>query len=309
MITEIMANEFIDEDVLEVKKITGKGEVNDTYIFITKVNKYFVRVDPNETTLDRFEKEKWCMDEAKKIGIPTPNVFKTGINNNHPYMIMTYIDGIDADDLPKNKHKEIWETIGKYSRKIHNIKITGYGEKMISPGFFDGTWNEFTNYNIKSLNQGDQLISLGIITPVQSEEIRTIFENLKNENFNFGLVHNDLSLDNIRVSKDGEIYLLDWGSAEVNVVPHIDIIEILESSIEESSENFEIFLKSYGIDRKEYEISKPRIAELKLLQCCDKLRWAIDNKPELIEEKAEIFKNVLKTTIGRYGTNRSSTQK
>jgi len=35
--------------------------------------------------------------------------------------------------------------------------------------------------------------------------------------------------------------LLDWGSAEVNIVPHIDIIEILESSLKENSKYFEIF--------------------------------------------------------------------
>lgn len=299
MITIEIANEYIDEDVLEIKQITKKGEVNNTYIFITSENKYIVRIDPNETTLDRFEKEKWCMGEAKKIGILTPTVYKIGIKHSHPYMVMNYIDGTDGDDLDKNEQKKVWQKLGQYSCKIHNIKVTWYGERMDLPGVFCGNWHEFIDYNINSLNQKDKLISLGIIESEQSKTLRNIFEKLKKSSFKFGLIHNDLSLDNTRINKDGDIYLLDWGSAEVNIVPHIDIIEIMESSLDYNSEYFKIFLENYGISKKEFEMLEPNIVALKLLQCIDKLRWAIDKKPELIEKKTEIFKNVFSEILGK----------
>jgi len=53
------------------------------------------------------------------------------------------------------------------------------------------------------------------------------------------------------------------------------------------------FLENYGINKKEYESFKKTITDLKLLQCIDKLRWAIGKRPELIKEKARLFKNVL----------------
>lgn len=292
MITIEIANEYIDENVLEVVQITEKGTVNNTYIFITSENKYIVRIDPNETTINRFQKEKWCMSQAKQIGIPTPIVYKIGIKNNHPYMVMSYISGTDGSDLARNEQKIVWQKLGQYSRKIHDIKIIWYGENMTSPGVFDWDWNKFIEYNINSLNENDKLISLKIIEPTQSKILRNIFERIKNSSFRFGLIHNDLSLNNTRIDENGNVYLLDWGSAEVNIVPHIDIIEITQSSLEDNSEYFETFLENYGISRNEYKTLKPNISALKLLQCIDKLRWAIDKRPELIKEKAEIFKNV-----------------
>jgi len=211
MITVDLANEYIDEDVLEIKQVTGRGEVNDTYIFTTNKNKYIVRIDLNETTLDRFQKEKWCMNEATKIGIPTPNVYKTGINQDHPYIVMEYIDGTDGDVLAINEQKKVWQKLGQYCRKIHSIEITGYGEKMISPGVFDGDWNKFVEYNIKSLNEQDKLISLGIIDLDQSRLLLDIFKKIKKSSFKFGLIHNDLSLNNTRVNKNGEVYFVRLG--------------------------------------------------------------------------------------------------
>ncbi|MBV7334112.1 hypothetical protein KFU94_38940 [Chloroflexi bacterium TSY] len=72
----------------------------------------------------------------------------------------------------------------------------------------------------------------------------------------------------------------------------MDIAEILESSLDENAKFFGLFLQHYGISRSEYEQMKPDIANLKLLQSIDKIRWAIDKRPDLIEVKANIFKNI-----------------
>ncbi len=287
-----IAKEYIGEDVLEVKQIAGKGEVNDTYIFTTESNKRIVRIDPNETTLDRFRKEAWCMNEAMKHSVPGPQVIKIGMKNGHPYMVMSYIKGVDGEDVGKEQQTKIWQTLGEYARKVHSIKVSGHGEKMTSDGIFDGSWGGgYLEYNIASLNDDDKLLELGIITPEQSKMLRDIFLRLKHTPLTFGLIHNDFSLSNARMSQDGTIYLLDWGSAGVNVIPHIDIIEILQSSLEENSKEFGLFLEHYGINREEYEAMKPDIANLKLLLRTDKLRWAIDKRPELIKKKTREFKN------------------
>jgi len=293
MITTKSASDYIGEDVIKVKQITGKGEVNDTHICSTSSNKYILRINPEESMLDRFQKEEWCMNQAQKVGVPGADVIKIGMKNDHPYMVLSYIDGVDGDDIEKNKQVRIWQALGEYTRKIHSIKVSGFGENMTSDGIFDGSWEEYLEYNISSLSNQDKLFELGIITQEKSNLLRNKFTKLRDTFFTFGMIHNDLSLNNTRVSSDGTIYLLDWGSAEVSVAPHMDLAEILQSSLEENSKEFGLFLEHYGISKQEYETMKPDIASLKLLQCTDKLRWTIDRCPELITEKTKEFKTAL----------------
>ena len=161
-------NEIVKENtsnfVLGIKKITNKGRVNNTYAVTTTAAKYIVRIDPNETTLDRFKKEAWCLKQMQKIGVFSPQVLKIGIKNGRPFMLTPYIDGTDGDEIQKQQKNKVWGTLGKYAHKIHSIKVAGFGEKLISNGNFDGSWNKFINYNISSLNDDDKLIEHGIIT-------------------------------------------------------------------------------------------------------------------------------------------------
>lgn len=298
-IVSAIVRNYAKEDILEIKQIKDKGQVNDIYVLATSSSKYVVRIDPREATLDRFQKEAWCMGETQRLGVSGAQALDLGTTENHPYMLLSYLEGIDGDEVEKNKQTAIWATLGEYARKIHSVQVTGYGEKMVAAGTFDGSWEQFLGYNISCLDADDKLLALGIITQAQSKILSEIFSRLKNTKFAFGLTHHDLSLKNTRISQDGTVYLLDWGSAEVNIIPHMDIGEILHSSLEESSREFEVFLQNYKISKEKYEEIKPDIEKLRLLSCTDKLRWAIDRKPDLIGHKTTEFKNVLERICQR----------
>lgn len=282
----------LSEDILDVSQILNRGEVNEIYILSTKSSKYILRLDPNENSLDRFQKEAWCMEEVFKKGVLVPRVHHLGMVQKYPYIILSFIEGINGDES-NEKTGLTWSRLGEYARKIHSIPIEGYGERMVSPGIFDGKWQQFLSYNISSLSPDDKLRELGVITSAQSQKLRNIFEDIKITNFVFGLIHFDLSLNNTIITDDGGVYLLDWGSAEVNVVPHMDIEEILESSLQDDSDEFELFLRGYGLVKADYKKIKPKIEKLSLLTKIDKLRWAIDRKPERIEYHKSIVKNKL----------------
>ena len=138
---------------------------------------------------------------------------------------------------------------------------------------------------------------MGVITEKESKKIKNIFLNLKNVGFKFGLTHYDLSLKNTIVATDGEMYLIDWGSAQVAPVPHIDIAEILDSSLDENSNQFSLFLEGYGLTRQEYEKIKFAIAQLNLLIYMDKLRWAIERRKEKIGHFSQEVKNKLTKSL------------
>lgn len=287
-----IALKHLGEEVQEADRISGRGFVNEIYVLTTNSSKYVLRIDPNETTLDRFQKEAWCMDAAEKAGIPVSRTLGLGIQEMHPYMLLSYVEG---EEVEAENRKPIWSKLGEYAQKIHAIEVSGFGERMQSSGSFNGSWPDYLEYNISSLNNEDKLLALGIISESQSERLKNTFLQLKNTTFNFGLIHDDLSLKNTILGSDENVYLLDWGSARVDVIPHMDFAEVLHSSLDEDSQEFSLFLENYGMNKEKFEKIKADIHRLELLRFTDKVRWAIDRKPELIDQKAkelkELFRN------------------
>lgn len=284
--TETLAKKIIEDytgqKVIDVNPILNRGQVNQLFLLKTLKEKWILRTDLNEDNTNRFKKEMWCSQVVNEQGVLSPKVFTIGLEGGHPYMIMSYVEGKNGDEAIEDEQDKIWNELGKYARKIHSIPVQGYGEGMSAPGVFKDSWSRFVNYNISSLTPGDKLIELGVITEKESEKMKNIFLKLLNTNFNFGLVHYDLSLKNTILAAQGEVYLIDWGSANSAPVPHVDIAEILDSSLDENSWRFKLFLEGYGLTFQEFEKLKPEIAKVNLLIHTDKLRWAIDHKKEKI---------------------------
>jgi len=140
------------------------------------------------------------------------------------------------------------------------------------------------------------LLDLGVINNSDSIKLKNNFSGLLNEQFNFGLTHGDLSLANMIVEKT-KVSLIDWGSAEITIVPHFEIMGIFEDSLKESDPLFNNFLSGYGMSWEELSRLKPEITVLRLLRTIDKLRWAIDRKPEMIQNFSEKVKKLVSEFI------------
>jgi len=272
---------ILNKKVISIKPILNKGDVNRVYI--VKTGRKIIVIRLNEACeIQRFKKERWCIGKASEIGIPTTRVIGIGTINNTAFMILNFISGLNGKKISENK-PQIWYKIGAYAKKIHSIKTGGFGEKITSPGHFNDSWEKFVKYNIESLNKEDKILSMGVINNSESEKLRRHFKSLLEKQFNFGLTHGDLSLANVIVQGDN-VTLIDWGSAESTVVPHFEIISIFENSLQEDDPLFKNFISGYGMSPKDYENMKPDITSLTLLKAVDKLRWAMDQKPEMIEK-------------------------
>jgi len=77
---------------------------------------------------------------------------------------------------------------------------------------------------------------------------------------------------NVILSKEG-VYLLDWGTAEINVVPYNEIGLVMMSK-EANEIEFEHFLEGLGISNLEYKEMEEEIFKLNFLHRLDKYRWA-----------------------------------
>jgi len=301
MQAERIACDFLREQTKTSYLIIGKGITNQVCVVETKSHKVVVRMNDKDT-FPSFIKEKWCIEQAAAVGIPGPEVLSIGIVDEIAYMIQTFIDGNNGLDstVPRS---DIWRQLGEYASHIHSIQVKGYGDNLIDPvhGEFqssshagsDGSWQGYVQYNINSLTESDRLIELGVITQMESQRVRKLFENLKKETFRFGLNHGDLSIKNTIVNQANQVILLDW-NAEVNVVPHVTVIQLMHYQIlglEErpNIEEFKAFLDGYGINVKDLADMR----HLLLLRAFDNLRWAIDRSPDLIEPYTAFAKQVV----------------
>ncbi|MFC5649611.1 phosphotransferase [Paenibacillus solisilvae] len=299
---ERIAGGFLAEQVKTSYRIIEKGIDNQVCVVETESRKVAVRMNAKDT-FPSYIKEKWCIEQAAAVGILGPEVLSIGIVDETAYMIQTFIDGDNGleSTIPKS---DVWRRLGEYAKLIHSIQVKGYGKNLIDPvhGEFqspshaesDGSWQGYVQYNINSLTEHDRLIQLGIITPKESQRVRKLFENVKKETFPFGLHHGDLSVKNTIVNKANQVILLDWNNAEVSVVPHETVIQVMQYQMlglkeGPNMEEFKAFLDGYGIS--ENDLADMR--HVLLLRAFDNLRWAIDRSPDRIEAYAAFAKHVV----------------
>ena len=285
-----LIRQIINDDIAICTPIIGKGQVNRVYSVNTKNNRIIVRLNEQDE-LPRFRKEAWCLEMADKVGVPSPKIIDIGTRQNTAFMVISFVAGKNGSEIIENK-EQIWKTIGSYANKIHSISTSRFGEDMTELGTFRDKWERYLSYNIDSLNSKDKLLQLKTITEKQSEEIKDRFIKLRETIFKFGLIHGDLSLENVIV-QDDKVTLIDWGGAGSSIIPHMEIVDLFQNMISEKDKYFDCFLQGYGMDRKEYEFIKPEIETLNLLQAIDKLRWAIDRSPDKIEEFSQRVKSLI----------------
>lgn len=289
-------------------KILGEGACNINYLIENSIPKIVVKLSkPHREykALEEYRKEEWCVRKAQKLDIPTPRILEVNQYGGRAYQIQSYVEGTPVADLKgasslsENVKIKVWQKLGEYTKKINSIPVTGWGENLLNEtGEFSDSWKKYVHYNIDSLNNNDELIRMGVLSEKTSNSVKRIFQSLLDKNFTFGLCHNDIALRNTIIDSEGIIYLLDWGTARAEIVPHCDLNEILSAS-KPDKKTLQAFLDGYGISLHEFELMKPELEELKLLNVIDTLRWAIDRKPENFEEyvthaRASVVKLVAK---------------
>jgi aminoglycoside phosphotransferase len=287
-----LADKLKLDAVSSIHQIVGKSEVSNVFLVSCQSKKYIFRLN-DAGELSRFQKEAWCIAKAQKAGVPGPEVIAVGSEDEQAYMVASYLEGELADDIATSL-RSVWKTLGEYCRKIHGIRVAGFGENLEDMQHDTREkWRGYLDYNIESLNDTDELLS-GIITRLESDYLKDRFKQLRLTEFAFGLTHGDLSLKNVIVAPNGVPHLIDWGSAEAHIVPHHDFGVILGFSLEDTSDDFTAFLEGYGYGRADYESIKNNVWDLQLLEATDHLRWAIDKSPKSIKSRSHELQKKLR---------------
>jgi len=288
-----IAHNFLGEQNNFTIEFLGEGSNNVNYL-VESETKVVIKLSKPEFEYKAFldyQKENWCLIKSQKLNIPSPKVLKLGKYDSKAFLIESYVEGspvakLDGSSSFSDEEKiKVWKKLGKYTKKINSIPITGWGENFKADGVFDGSWQEHVKYNIDSLNDNDVLLSMKILNRKLSQKIKQLFKTLKEKKFTFGLCHSDIALRNAIMDSKGIVYLLDWGTARAEIVPHYELNEILRAS-KPDTETLKAFLDGYGISQEQFKQIETDLKILNLLNEIDTLRWAINKRPKAIDEYA-----------------------
>lgn len=277
-----------NEAVLKITPIIDKGEVNQVYLVTTQSKKIIFRLNTT-SELKRFQKEAWCINAAIDKAVKVPTVFGVGSHEEISYMLFEYIEGLNGDSIRSSEI--LWLKLGNSLKTIHEINVSGLGEDLsdINSAEDNHNWEEYLDYNIRSLDDNDRLVKEGILDTKKQQSLKQIFERLMSKPFEFGLNHGDFSLANIIVDQSDTPFIIDWGSAQGHIIPHHDLGVILEEILSEDSREFRALLEGYGLTSRDFLEIRDDVYDLRILEAVDKLRWAFDRSPDSIDSQKRLL--------------------
>jgi len=268
------------EEIYSIKEIIGLGSVNRIFDIKSKNKNYIIRLNEESQKEIEYKKEKWCIEKVSSIGIPSPKILKLGFKDGISYMIQEKIHGKNGKNCTSKEKEKIWNLLGVYASKFHQIKRIE--NKEVEEQEFHDSWKSRLKYNLEQLNKEDSLLKNGILNPDEHSRAKEELSKLIGKEFKTGLIHGDLCPKNVIWSKKS-VYLLDWGTASINIIPHHELGLVMTSG-EANIEEIEFFKKGYGISNKNYQQIANEIRIINFLHRLDIYRWAKDYAIEEIEE-------------------------
>lgn len=283
----------LGKPIREICIIEGFGSVNLIYDVICGSENVIVRINESQNKYLEYQKEEWCINNAAYLNIPSPKIIKIGMRDKFPYMILKKIEGVNGKSTSAEQQLSIWYKLGQYAYLFHKTKRIKVAE--VEANEFHPNWRSRLNYNIDQLNKNDSLVQNKTISEAEHKEILNILNQLRGKQFEEGLVHGDLCPRNT-IFDNKEISLIDWGTAEINVVPHTEIgIVLMENQLRKKE--FSEFLSGLRIKPEEYNLIQEEIKMLNLLYRLDKYRWASQYDIENLAEFSDKVRIALKEIV------------
>ncbi len=252
------------------EQILGLGSVNQVFLLKGTKGEYILRLNSAQEKGIEFRKEAWCQQKARALGIPCPELFAFGELQDWVYLLMEYLPGKNGSQCTGQEQISIWQKLGCYAKKVH--QIPEWGDSVVAAQEFHANWQARLSYNLARLNSSDSLLREQGLNPKLHRNISHRLQQLRGMNLNVGLVHGDLCPRNTLVNQD-EVYLLDWGTAQINVIPHLEMVQVMNAG-EANTEAWEAFLDGMGFSLRDFESIQHEVQLIHLLHSIDTYRWA-----------------------------------
>ena len=117
---------FSKKDTFNIKML-GEGDCNVNYLVEDSKPKIVIKLSKpyrEYKAFEEYQKEKWCIKKAQRLGILVPKILDVGKYDSKAYQIQTYIEGTPvanlsvASSLSKDSKLKVWRKLGEYTKKL-----------------------------------------------------------------------------------------------------------------------------------------------------------------------------------------------
>jgi aminoglycoside phosphotransferase (APT) family kinase protein len=269
----------LGEAPLSIRPIADGGIVNTVFEVETQAAQLIFRIQFDRADLEgAFLKERWCLERARAVGVPGPEVVAVGIHGSHAYAIHTRVHGVVGSRYTGDV-AHVWREIGRYARRFHRVEARGFGEHLGGPlgeapdtslaGWVDG-WDEL-------LFSTPLLINRGLLSAAAFDAARARLAQIRCWSGVPRLCHGNLSLDNAIVDERGRVSIIDWGTAAGHLAPELDLAELHAWSIDPRPRSLTPFLEGYGLSTGECESMQETLEVLQLWRVLSGAWWMLAN--------------------------------
>jgi aminoglycoside phosphotransferase (APT) family kinase protein len=215
-------------DIKNPEKIV-RGTANQVYKAELRGETIFIRINKNSREL---EAEILGYEVLRKLEIPVPALVSyqaQPLTIGYPTMIITAVEGVplrDAQLLPE-KEKEVYTDAGGMLKKMHNIKLPGFGELISVGGELQGrhkTYQEYRDALHAHEQKGiDYLLGKNLISEDEAESIRKNNKEIDGLNVeSAAFLHRDFSPGHVFVNGGKISGVIDLGTLMAGD-PRLDI--------------------------------------------------------------------------------------
>jgi len=239
-LTNIHSNLIAPEEIINaaVKEATGKfpqnkkriiaGEANEVYDVTLKNNTHVIIRISRKGKLE-FEREKWAIEECKKVDVPVPEILLIKHLKTDKELLSICVQkklegdvlergAIDYHNLDKSYVKRIIVQAGEILSKIHSIKTSGFD---YINGKGEGKFKDFNEFAKGKSGRNGEFLKLArkvnFDSKLMEKILETINANLKRcKDLKPFLNNGDFAPKHMRVKGEKITGILDWGEASSN---------------------------------------------------------------------------------------------
>ena len=267
----------------------GGGLTNAVYEFSVAQGEFIVRSHRDATKIGDYLKERWAMDAAREVGVPTPRVLEVGnFADGRPYMIAQQVRGIEGRHAPDRLG--VLEQLGRAARLVHGVRTHGFGPVFDWSGnqlSRHASWADWLANGFAVERRIAILLQHRAIDPRQARALRRSASEMARWRKPPCLHHGDLRLKNTIVDPEsGRIAaLLDWDNASSSPPPHWDLsLALHDLGIDEK----EAFLSGYRIGPRAFAAALPFVRLLNVLNYAPAIEAAAEKKDAAALERIRV---------------------
>lgn len=201
-------------------------------------------VKDSGSLMDEAERLKWVEDI-----IPVPKVIGYQVENGMEYLVMTFIEGYNAEEYQQeNGQKSLGYILGEGLRTIHNIPITN----CLFNNFLPGKLIDMVKVNINE-RRSEVLDAINNSFPNHTiEQLIDFLERNKASTEELVFTHGDYGSGNVMINNGRIEAFIDLGASGISD-PYYDIYYLVKSLTYYTDRKEEIgeFMKGYGISELE----------------------------------------------------------